>query len=217
MAKLVWDQQGEKLFETGVKNCVLYPINKETSAYDKAVAWNGITGITESPEGAEASDFYADDIKYATLRSAETFKATIEAYMYPDEFALCDGTASLAAGITIGQQPRSIFGLSYVTSIGNDTDGQNHGYKIHLIYGASASPSEKSYSTINDSPDLITFSWEVSTTPVAVTGHSATACVVIDSTKVDAEKLKAIEDMLYGTESAEPKLPLPDEIAALFA
>lgn len=217
MSKIVWDQTGAKLFETGVNNAVLFLLNSETNTYDNGVAWNGITSVSESPEGADPNDFYADNIKYATLRSAETFKATVEAYTYPDEFAACNGEADIAGGVVIGQQERKAFGLSYVTKIGNDVDGQNHGYKIHLIYGCTASPSEKSYSTINDSPDLISFSWEIDTTPVNVTGHKPTACITIDSTKVDAEKLAAFEQVLYGSESTDPKMPLPDEVAAMFA
>ena len=215
MAKIVWDNTGERLYETGVKNGVLYV--QEAGAYPKGVAWNGLTAVTESPSGAAATPLYADDIKYLNLYSAEEFGATIEAYTYPEEFAACDGSAALAAGVYIGQQTRKAFGMSYKTTVGNDTDGADHGYKLHLIYGAMASPSEKAYATINDSPEAITFSWEVTTTPVNVTGHKPTASITIDSTKVDAEKLAALEAMLYGDESTEAKLPLPDEIAAMFA
>lgn len=213
MSKLVWDQVGERLYETGTKKGVLYPF--ESNAYAKGVAWNGLTAVTESPSGAEATAIYADDIKYLNLRSAEEFGATIEAYTYPDEFAECDGSAYIAPGIKIGQQKRKMFGFSYTTTLGNDTEGDEHGYKIHLVYGATASPSEKSYQTINDSPEAITFSWEVATTPVEVKGFKPTATLEIDSTKVDADKLKALEDILYGTENAEPRLPLPDEVVAL--
>ena len=213
MAKIVWDQTGERLYETGVRNGVLYV--QEGGAYPNGVAWNGLTAVTESPSGAEATPLYADDIKYLSLMSAEEFGATIEAYTYPDEFAQCDGSASLADGVYIGQQARKTFGLCYRTVVGNDVDNNDHGYKLHLIYGALAAPSEKPYATINDSPEAITFSWEITTTPVNVAGFKPTATVVIDSTKVDAAKLKALEDMLYGSDSEEPKLPLPDEIATL--
>lgn len=213
MSKLVWDQTGERLYETGVKYGVLYV--QEGAAYPKGVAWNGLTAVTESPSGAEATALYADDIKYLNLMSAEEFGATIEAYTYPDEFMACDGSASLSEGVYIGQQARKAFGLCYRTTIGNDVVNNDYGYKLHLIYGALASPSEKAYSTINDSPEAITFSWEVSTTPVNVTGHKPTACLTIDSTKVDAEKLAALEAILYGSESEEARLPLPDEVAQI--
>ena len=213
MAKLVWDKTGERLYETGVKNGVLYPMVDGT--YPKGIVWNGLTAVTESPSGAEATPLYADDIKYLNLMSAEEFGATVEAYTYPDEFAECDGSASLGAGVTIGQQPRKTFGMSYKTTVGNDVDNDNHGYKLHLIYGAMASPSEKAYSTINDSPEAITFSWELTTTPVNVTGFKPTASLTIDSTKIAPEKLAAIEALLYGDESTEAKLPLPDEIATI--
>lgn len=196
MSKLIWDQTGERLYETGVKNGVLYiPTN---GVYNKGVAWNGLTAVTESPSGAEATALYADDIKYLSLMSTEEFGATVEAYTYPDEFAQCDGSASLATGVMIGQQPRKTFGLSYKTTVGNDVDGNDYGYKLHLIYGALAAPSEKAYSTINDSPEAITFSWEITTTPVNVTGAKPTASITIDSTKADAEKLAALEKILYG-------------------
>lgn len=216
MYKLVWDNAGERLYETGVKQGVLYPISDE-GTYNLGVAWNGLTAVTESPSGAEATPLYADDIKYLNLMSNEEFGATIEAYTYPDEFAQCDGSAALVAGVMIGQQARKTFGLSYKTTLGNDILGNDYGYKLHLIYGALAAPSEKAYATINDSPEAITFSWEVTTTPVAVTGHKPTASVTIDSTKVNKEKLAALEAILYGTEDAEPRLPLPDEIATLMA
>lgn len=224
--KLTWDQTGERLFETGTDKCVLYLLD-QNNTYSDGVAWNGITAVTESPSGAEATALYADNIKYLNLYSAEEFGATIEAYMYPEEFAVLDGTASIADGVSIGQQTRKMFGLSYQSKIGNDTDGNDHGYKIHIIYGAQASPSEKAYQTINDSPEAITFSWEVKTTPVNVTGFKPTATVVIDSTKFTTteaqNKLKAFEDILYGkdadttagTAAVAPRLPFPDEIAAL--
>ena len=211
MAKLVWDATGERKYETGVRNGVLYVMG-EGGTYPKGVAWNGLTAVTESPSGAEATALYADDTKYLNLISAEEFGATIEAYMYPDEFAECDGSATLAAGVTIGQQPRKTFGMSYRTVYGNDVDNESYGYKLHLIYGAVAAPSEKAYATINDSPEAITFSWEVKTTPVNVTGHKPTASLTIDSTKADAAKLKKIEDILYGATEGEARLPLPDEI-----
>ena len=214
MSKIVWDAVGEHIFETGVRNGVLY-LKDETGAYNTGVAWNGLTSVSESPEGAEPTDLYADDVKYLTLMSAENFKATIEAYTYPVEFEECDGSASIANGVVIGQQARKPFGLCYRTSIGNDTDGNEHGYKLHIVYGCLASPSEKQYSTINDSPEAITFSWEVSTTPVNVNGKKPTATLIIDSTKADKSKLTALEAILYGSESVEPRLPLPDEIATL--
>ena len=215
MSRLVWDKTGDRLYETGVKQCVLYP--QVSGAYPKGVAWNGITSVTESPSGAEPSPLYADDIKYLNLMSTEEFGASIEAYMYPEEFEACDGSAEIAPGVSIGQQKRQSFGLCYRTIIGNDTESNEHGYKLHIIYGALAAPSEKAYATVNDSPEAITFSWELSTTPVNVTGGNPTASLTIDSTKVNAEKLKALEDILYGseTESTGPRLPLPDEIATL--
>lgn len=216
MAKIVWDESGKRLYETGVKNGVLY-LQDESGTYTKGVAWNGLTAVTESPSGAEATPLYADDIKYLELFSAEEFGATIEAYTYPEEFEACDGSASLGTGVTIGQQDRKTFGLCYRTVLGNDVKSNEYGYKLHLIYGAKAAPSEKGYQTINDSPEAITFSWEVTTTPVNVAGFKPTASVTIDSTKIDAAKLKTIEDMLYGTESVEAKLPLPDELKTLLA
>lgn len=214
MAKIVFDQSGERFYETGVKNGVLY-VQNENGEYGNGVAWNGLTAITESPSGAEATPLYADDIKYVELTSAEEFGATIEAYTYPEEFEACDGSASLVEGITIGQQDRVPFGLCYKTVVGNDVRGNDLGYKLHLIYGAKAAPSERAFQTINDSPEAITFSWEITTTPVNVTGFKPTANLVIDSTKVDSVKLALIEEKLFGSESEEPKLPLPDEIVAL--
>ena len=216
MSKIVWDKTGERLYETGVENGVLYPM-QDNGKYTLGVAWNGLISVTESPSGAEASPIYADNIKYLNLISTEEFGATIEAYTYPDEFALCDGSAQLGEGVSIGQQKRKTFGLSYKTSIGNDVDGADHGYKLHLIYGALAAPSEKAYSTINDSPEAITFSWELTTTPVQVSGFKPTASLTIDSTKVDKSKLTLIENILYGTESTTARLPLPDEIKTILS
>ena len=216
MAKLVWDKTGERFYETGVKNCVLY-VQNESGAYPKGVAWNGITAITERPSGAESTPLYADDIKYLNLVSNEEFGATIEAYTYPDEFAECDGSAEIAKGVSIGQQTRKSFGLAYKTLVGSDTDGNDHGYKLHLVYGCKAAPSERSHATVNDSPEALSFSWEISTTPVSVTGHKPTASVEIDSTKVNAEKLAAFEKILFGSDTAAARLPLPDEVAELFA
>jgi hypothetical protein len=216
MTRLAWDQVGERVYETGVDHGVLY-IPTSEGVYDQGYAWNGLTTVTESPSGAEASPQYADNIKYLNLLSAEEFGATVEAFTYPEEFAQCDGTASPEPGVAIGQQARRQFGLSYRTRVGNDTDGTEHGYKIHLIYGALAAPSEKAYGTINDSPEAITFSWAVTTTPVDVTGYKPTAQLVIDSTKVDATALTALEDRLYGTAGQDPELPLPDDVLAIFA
>lgn len=211
MAKLVWDESGKRLYETGVEKGVLY-VQGENGQYQNGVAWNGLTAVTESPSGAEPTALYADDIKYLELFSAEEFGATIEAYTYPAEFEACDGSASLGEGVTIGQQDRKAFGLCYRTIVGNDVKGNENGYKLHLIYGAKAKPSEKAYATVNDSPEAVTFSWEVTTTPVNVAGFKPTASVTIDSTKIQPEKLKLIEDKLYGTASEEATLPLPDEI-----
>jgi len=213
MAKLVWDQVGERTYETGVQKGVLYPM-QEGGAYSAGVAWNGLTAVTESPSGAEASAIYADDIKYLSLMSAEEFGATIEAYTYPDEFGVCDGSEEPKPGVTIGQQSRKTFGLCYRTTLGNDTLGASYGYKLHLIYGAMASPSEKGYKTINDSPEAITFSWGVTTTPVSVTGFKPTATLIIDSTKITPTALTAIEALLYG-DTVDASLPLPDAIMAL--
>ena len=216
MAKLVWDESGKRLYETGVEKGVLY-VQGENGTYEKGVAWNGLTAVTESPSGAEPTALYADDIKYLELFSAEEFGATIEAYTYPAEFEACDGSASLGEGVTIGQQDRKAFGLCYRTIVGNDVKGNENGYKLHLIYGAKAKPSEKAYATVNDSPEAVTFSWEVTTTPVNVAGFKPTASVTIDSTKIQPEKLKLIEDKLYGTASEEATLPLPDEIKQIIA
>lgn len=223
MAKIVWDKSSERLYETGVKNGVLY-VQGTGGTYPKGVAWNGLTAVTESPSGAEPTPLYADDIKYLNLLSTEEFGATIEAYTYPDEFAECDGSKSLATGVYIGQQARKTFGMCYKTTLGNDTEGNDHGYKLHIIYGALAAPSEKAYETINDSPEAITFSWEISTTPVNVKGSKPTATIVIDSTKANPEKLAALEVILFGADApngegtgTDPRLPLPDEIATLMA
>lgn len=221
--KLVWDQTGERIYETGVDRGVLYV--QAGGIYPKGVAWNGLSAVTESPSGAEATAVWADNQKYLSLMSAEEFGATVEAYTYPDEFAECDGSASIATGVTIGQQNRKTFGLCYRTVKGNDTDGNDHGYILHIIYGAKASPSEKAYATINDSPEAITFSWELTTTPVNVAGFKATASLAIDSTKADPTKLQALEEILYGKDPTGPeandgvaaRLPLPDEIATLMA
>lgn len=223
MSKIVWDTVGERYYETGVKNGVLYPI-QTGGMYNKGVAWNGLTAVTESPSGAEATALYADDIKYLNLLSNEEFGATVEAYTYPDEFAECDGSAALATGVMIGQQKRKTFGLCYRTSVGNDVDGSDYGYKLHLVYGCLAAPSERAYATINDSPEAITFSWEISTTPVNVNGLKPTSQITIDSKKVDAGKLASLEEILYGKDGTgsgdsgvDPRLPLPDEIATLFS
>lgn len=219
MAKLVWDESGKRNYETGVDHGILYP--QVSGAYPKGVAWNGLTAVTESPSGAEASPQYADNIKYLNLYSTEDFTATIEAYTYPEEFEVCDGSAQLVEGVVIGQQDRKPFGLCYRTILGNDTDGPEYGYKLHLIYGCKAAPSEKAYATVNDSPEAITLSWELSTTPVEVADHKPTASIVIDSTKVDATKLASLEAILFGANGegtgTGPRLPLPAEIITLFA
>ena len=212
--KIVWNETGKRYYEAGVKNGVLYVQNTDGS-YPKGVAWNGLINVNESPSGAETTPLYADDTKYVELQSNEDFGATIEAYTYPDEFEACDGSAEIAEGIKIGQQSRSTFGMCYRTVIGNDIEGNDHGYKIHIIYGCKAAPSEKSYQTINDSPEAITFSWEVTSTPVAVTGYKPTSSLVIDSRTVSPENLAKIEEALYGSESKEAYLPLPDAIVAL--
>lgn len=212
--KIEWDRTGERFYETGVTRGVHYLQDKDGN-YTNGVAWNGLTSVTESPSGADITDMWADDTKYASIRAAEDFGATIEAYTYPDQFAECDGSAELVPGITIGQQNRKTFGFCYRTKVSNDLGVD--GYKIHIIYGASASPSERGYTTINDSPDAITFSWEINTTPINVAGHKPTACLTINSLLVDAERLGQLENMLYGNADIEPHLPLPDEIYALFA
>lgn len=213
MAKIVWDKTGERLYETGVDHGVLYPMTE--GAYPAGVPWNGLITVTESPSGAEATPLYADNIKYLNLVSAEELNGTIEAYTYPEEFEECNGFSEMTDGVYVGQQLRRNFGLSYRTVLGNDTENDKHGYKLHLIYNALAAPSEKSYSTVNDSPEAITFSWEFSTTPVNITGFKPTASITIDSTKVDKEKLAALEAVLYGSAEAEAKLPLPDEVAEI--
>lgn len=224
MFNLVWDESGTKLYETGTDRGVLFPMNTETKAYNKGVAWNGLTAVTESPSGADESALYADNIKYVSLRAAEEFGGTIEAYTYPDEFAVCDGSAELATGVYAGQQKRGVFGFCYRTILGNDQDLNDHGYKLHLVYGATASPSEKAYQTVNDSPEAISFSWEFTTIPVAVEGFKPTACITIDSSKADKTKLAALETIIYGTAATtganptaavEPRLPLPDEVITL--
>lgn len=221
MSRLVWDADTKRLYETGVDHGVLYP-KSDTGVYDTGVAWNGLTAVTESPSGAEATALYADNIKYLNLRSAEDFGGTIEAYIYPDEFMACDGSAEIAKGVMIGQQARKPFGLCYRTIVGNDAQSNDYGYKLHLVYGADASPSERSYQTVNDSPDAITFSWEFSTTPVNVTGFKPCACLIVDSTKVDKEKLAQLEDILYGTDGDDDtaktaRLPLPDEVLQILS
>ena len=218
--KLSWDQTGERLYETGTKKGVLFVWDKTlaTPGYGKGVAWNGLTAVTESPEGAEETALWADDDKYLSLRSKEEFGGTIEAYTYPEEFEACDGSAEIATGVVIGQQSRAMFGFSYRTVLGNDTENEDYGYKLHIIYGATASPSEKAYQTINDSPEAITFSWEFTTVPVEVgEGYSKTSCITIDSTKADTTKLAALEDILYGTTENDPRLPLPAEIITLMS
>lgn len=216
-----WDQTGSRLYETGTDRGVLYKmldtIADHTKPYDDGVAWNGLTAVNENPSGAEPTALWADNIKYLNLMSAEEFAATVEAYTYPEEFEECDGSRSLATGVTIGQQPRKMFGFSYRTLIGNDQQSNDYGYKIHLVYGCLASPSQKNYQTVNDSPEAITFSWEVSSTPVAVTGFKPTAHLVIDSTKVTPAKLTSLEEILYGTSQVNARLPLPNEVATLMA
>lgn len=214
MAQLVWDQTGERYYETGVDHGVLYLMDAQ-GAYTTGVAWNGLTAVNENPTGAEPNALYADNIKYLNLMSAEEFEGSVEAYTYPDEFAECDGSKEIATGVYIGQQPRKTFGMSYRTKIGNDVVGQDLGYKIHLVYGALASPSEKAYESVNDDPDAINFSWDLTTTPVNVTDGKPTATLTIDSTKVDAANLAALEAVLYGGENTTARLPLPDEVAQI--
>lgn len=211
MARLIWDEVGQRFFETGVKNGVLY-VQDNDGSYKNGVVWNGLTAVTESPSGAEETPLYADDVKYLTLRSAEEFGATVEAYTYPEEFEECDGSATIVNGVTIGQQARRAFGLCYRTAVGNDIQGQEFSYKLHLLYGCTVAPSEKSYSTINDNPEAITFSWELSTVPVPVDGFKPTASLVIDASKVGEEKMALLENALFGDESNEAKLLLPNEI-----
>lgn len=215
-APLVWDETGKKLFETGVSNVALYP-QDTTGVYGAGVAWNGVTNISESPSGAEATTLWANNGKYLNLYSVEEYASSIEAYTYPDEFAECDGSAEIAKGVSIGQQTRKSFGLAYKTLVGSDTDGNDHGYKLHLVYGCKAAPSERSHATVNDSPEALSFSWEISTTPVSVKDHKPTASVEIDSTKVDPAKLAAFEKILFGSDTAAARLPLPDEVATHFA
>ena len=218
MSKLVWDNSGEHIYETGVDHGVLYP--EVDGGYPLGIAWNGLTTVTESPSGAEANAMYADNIKYLNILSAEEFGATIEAYTYPDEFCACDGSASPTKGMYVGQQSRQHFGISYRTVLGNDTKSNDYGYKLHLIYNCLAAPSEKAYASVNDSPEAISFSWEVSTTPVQITGYKPTATIIIDSTKADQTKLAALETILYGVDkigeidAVDPRLPLPDEVIA---
>lgn len=220
MTKLIWDKTADRRYETGTKQGVLYP-RDSNGAYSTGVAWNGLTAVTESPSGAEETPLYADDIKYLSLRSAEEFGATIEAYTYPDEWALCDGSAEIATGVMAGQQSRRGFGLCYRTVLGNAEQGEDYGYKLHIIYGGTASPSEKAYASINDSPEAVTFSWEITTNPVDINTLidgkklKPTATLTIDSTKVDASKLQTLEDILYGTVEKEPRLPLPDEVITI--
>lgn len=216
MAAITWDETGKRFYETGVDHGVLYPIS-ESGRYTPGVAWNGLTALTETPEGAEIEDLYADNIKYLSLLSAETFGGTIEAYTYPDEFMECDGSKELVAGVTAYQQARKTFGLCYRTVLGNDVDGNEKGYKLHLIYGCKASVSERAYSTINDSPEAITFSWEFKSTPVTITkeGFKPTSCIIVDSTKVAKERMTLLEEKLYGNASTEAELPLPDEVLSI--
>ena len=212
MSRLTWDQESERLYETGVSECALYVYDSSKKTYGKGVAWNGIKNITESPSGAETTSLYANNSKYLDLVSVEELSGTINAYMYPDEWMKCDGSTEVAPGVYVGQQSRASFGLVYKTIIGNDTEGTNHGYKLHIIYGGKASPSERTYNSVNDSPEANDLSWPFKTTPVEINGHKKTSIITLDSTKVDGEKLKALEKILYGDETNEPKLPLPDEI-----
>lgn len=209
---MIWDQVGERLYETGTDHGVLYVYDTANSKYGTGVPWNGLTGVDEKPSGAEANNKYADNIKYLVLRSAEDFGATITAFTYPDEFEQCDGSAEPANGVFLGQQERKMFGFSYRTKIGNDTDGDAHGYILHLVYGATASPSQRSYKTVNESPEPIEFSWEIATTPVVVTGYRPTAHIRINSLNADATKLAALEAILYGDTSNDPTLPMPDTV-----
>lgn len=214
--ELVWDEVGERLYETGIRKMVLYPYNATSKKYTDGVAWSGVTSVTESPSGAEATDMYADDIKYLSLINAEKLDATLEAYFYPDEFEECDGTAEVVTGVKIGQQSRKTFGLCYRTVIGNDTENEDYGYKLHLMYGCKATPSQRQYQTVNETPNANTFSWSINTTPVSVSGHKPTSLVTIDSTTIDPAKLAMLEAKLYGKNNQTPELPLPDEIVSMF-
>jgi hypothetical protein len=216
MTALAWDRVGERFYETGIDRGVLF-LPDNTGDYNEGHAWNGLTTVTEKPSGADANAQYADNIKYLNLLAAEVFGATVEAFTYPDAFAQCDGTAEPEPGVYLGQQGRRVFGLAYRSQVGNDLEGTEHGYKLHLVYGALAAPSEKAYATINDSPSAIAFSWDVSTTPVPVTGHKPTALLTIDSTKVDADNLAALEAILYGTDTDDPRLPQPDEVITILS
>lgn len=215
MAKLVWDETAKHLFETGVDRGVLFVMDSSKDTYGKGVAWSGLTGVTETRSGADETELYADNIKYLGLRGAEKFGGTITAYFAPDEWKECDGESELVPGVSISQQKRKVFAFCYRTLIGNDTEGQDHGYKIHLVYGATASPSNREYQTVNDSPEAVELSWDFSTTPINVTGFKPTSHLEVDSTKFTADKIKALEDKIYGTDSEEPTLPLPDEVATL--
>ena len=212
---LKWDQPGEKLYETGVEQLALF-VQSAAGTYPKGVAWNGVTAVNESPSGADETALYANDSKYLGLRAKEDYGCTIEAYTYPDEFEQCDGSAEVATGVTIGQQTRKPFGMAYKTLIGNDTEGESHGYKLHLVYNATASPSEKSHSTINESPEAVTMSWEVTTTPLPINGYKPSSQITINSTKVNADKLTAFEKIIYGSSEADARLPLPDEVISHF-
>jgi len=214
MSKLIWDKTGERLYETGISNGVIY-VRDSKGKYGTGVAWNGLTAVNENPSGAEATALYADNIKYLNLISNEEFGATIEAYTYPDEFKLCNGETELATGFYIGQQKRSTFGMVYKSLIGNDTDGTDYGYKLHFVYGATVAPSQNNHATVNESPEANTFSWELSTTPVEMNGYKPVAHCYVDSTKVDATKLATLEAKIFGDDSTEPSLPLPDEIATI--
>lgn len=217
MAKLIWDKVGERFYETGVSNCALYVYDDVAQGFGAGVAWNGITSITETPSGAEANPIYADNIKYLSLLSAEEFGASIEAYTYPEEFEECDGSAAISPGVMVGQQARKKFCIAYKTIKGNDIQNDAYGYKLHLIYNCNAAPSERAYATINDSPEAIAFSWEISTTPVAVTGHKPTSILTIDSAKVDPTKLASVEEALFGGDATEAKILMPDEVLAMLA
>lgn len=214
MSKIIWDATGAKLFEAGVDHGVLYPVSSD-GTYPQGVAWNGLITVSESPEGGDENAFYADNIKYGVLRGTEDFGGSIEAYTYPDEWEACDGSATLVTGATISQQTRKAFGLCYRTLIGNDVDGLEHGYKLHLVYGATASPSEKSRETVNDSPDAQSMSWDFTTVPVNVTGFKPTSHIIIDSVRCDPDKLSDLKDVLYGTAQADARLPLPDEVKTI--